>query len=177
MPRRFSLRAAALLAAASACLCSCGRGSFVDGRDRGEWRDGAGVAVAWSPKKPAIGDLVHLEAQLPTTAGLELKIPGGQGLPPIGREYRGGGLSLRWSFRVKAAGDYGLGATSLWSVSSVAGQATELRTHGADALWSGKASREASQPGSASPEGPAKPASPALPAPSKAAPAVPQANT
>jgi hypothetical protein len=165
----------ALLAAAFAAgLSSCAPAGFVDGRDRGEWKDGSGTEVAWSPKKPAIGDLVRVEASLPTGAGWELKRPGGEALAPIESEYRGGGAALRWSFRVKAAGDYGLGATVLWSVSSVAGQAAELKTRDSGELWSGRAPRSAS---AASPSlTPAKGAPGAAP-PGAAAPAVPQANT
>jgi len=194
VPRLASVRAAAvvafaLAAAFAAGLSACAESGFVDGRDRGEWKDGAGTAVAWSPKKPAIGDLVHLEAALPA-AGMDLKLPGGEAPQPIDRLYRSdGGVTIRWSFRVKAAGDYGLGATTLWSTASVAGQAAELKTHDSGALWSGKGSCDASPanpgPPSLTPVKRAPPVAPqSAPSPGAApgasgggASAVPQANT
>jgi hypothetical protein len=162
----------------AAGLSSCAAAGFVDSRDRGQWKDGAGAFAEWSPKRPAIGDLVRLEASLPSAKGMELKLPGGESPDPTDTLYRGdGGVTLRWSFRAKAAGDYCLGATPLWSVASVAGQAADLKTRDPDELWSGKPSLPA-KPSVA-------PGSPTEGAPGSATPgaagsgaaAVPQANT
>jgi hypothetical protein len=129
----------ALIAATAINLFSCGEAGFIDGRDHGEWSDGAGTSASWSPKEPTIGDLVHIEASSTTTAGLELKLPSGSNLSPIEREFLSSNVVVRWSFRVKSAGDYSFGDKKLWSVSTVAGNATELKTQDANKLWTGKA--------------------------------------
>ena len=163
-------------------LVSCAPPSFVNKRDAGSLIGVTDLDVRWSPSKPAIGDLVHLEARLTTgtvgaaktagtvsdanTAGsvgaantvgtantgdpantpstantvrtIDLIPPNGETISPLSQNYDSGGVTIRWSFRVKAAGDYVLGKTKLFSVISVAGTSTELKKFDANGLWNGR---------------------------------------
>ena len=138
MPRQ---RGPALLLGALAFLMlSCAEGGFVDRSDRGDWK-GDGVEVRWSPAKPKLGDSVRVEASCARDAQPGLSLPDGSAVDPLALDYLPQGKLLRWSFRVKAAGDYKLGAQILWSAASVSGEANELKTHDPGQLWTGRAGR------------------------------------
>ena len=169
-------------------LVSCAPSSFVNGRDAGTLIGVTEVSVRWSPAKHAIGDVVHLEARLSpgsakatrgsasgdantvidaNTSGAasadDLVPPNGETIQPLSHDYGSGDVTVRWSFRVKAAGDYTLGEKKLFSVISVAGTSTELKKFDANGLWTGRieAAKAAQQaaPQSAPANGSAAPAS------------------
>jgi len=135
----------------SSVLVSCAPSSFVNKRDAGTLIGVTGLSVNWSPAKPAIGDLVHLEARLSTgaanTSGAasadDLVPPNGETIPPLSHDYGSGDVTVRWSFRVKAAGDFTLGGKKLFSVISVVGTSTELKKLNANGLWNGRIEQDA----------------------------------
>ena len=166
MRKSFSLPLLIAIATVLA-LFSCAPASFVNQRDAGTIIGVTNLSVRWSPSKPAIGDAVHLEARLSTatastattagtvgaanTAGtantvgaantarsIDLILPNGETIAPLSQDYESGGVTIRWSFRVKAAGDYVLGKTKLFSIISVAGTSTELKKCDANGLWNGR---------------------------------------
>ena len=130
----------------SSGMVSCARSSFVNKRDAGTLIGITDLSVRWSPSKPAIGDLVHLEARLsPGVVGaannvgaFDLNLPNGETIEPLSHDYGTGEVTVRWSFRVKAAGDYALGGKKLFSAVSVAGDSTELKEFDANGLWNGR---------------------------------------
>jgi len=145
--------------AAVSVLASCAPSSFVNKRDSGTLIGVTNLSVRWSPAKPAIGDSVHLEARLSqsfvsastanpvgtanSVGATDLVPPNGETITPLSNDYRSGDVTVRWSFRVKAAGDYMLGGKKLFSVISVAGTSTELKKLDAAGLWNGSIEQSA----------------------------------
>ena len=138
MPKRPLLLAFVL----APILFSCGARPFIDARDRAELKDDSGMSARWSPKRPAIGDLVRVEASIPGRTGEALASPLGYPEPeetaPLSKLNLPGSVLLRWSFRVKSPGEYRLGNRVLFEAASLAKDATELKTADANALWTGR---------------------------------------
>lgn len=135
------------LALAALLLLGCGSRPFIDARNSGGLEDGSGARISWSPRRPAIGDLVRLEARFPGEAADALAFP--PGYPdaaagaPLSNQRLPEGSRTRWSFRVEAPGGYRLGGRLLFEAESLAKDGTELKTLDANALWAGTASRNA----------------------------------
>jgi hypothetical protein len=135
------------LALAPLLLPSCGPKPFIDAREASTLKDDSGATVSWTPKRPAIGDLVRIEASIPGEDGEALSLPSGYPDPddasPLSIRRLLDSRLLRWSFRVKSPGEYRLGSHILFAAESVAKDGTELKTADANALWAGTASRNA----------------------------------
>lgn len=99
----------------------------------------AGEKIRWKPVAPQLGDLIQLEV---TGARSGLWGPDGIQVLPVNYRFDKSGKKLFWSFRIKETGDWSWGtsdkAQKLWSVATVAGDATEMKTIDAQSLWSGK---------------------------------------
>jgi hypothetical protein len=121
---------------------SCAPRAFIDGRDFSAAIEGSGLRARWSPARPAVGDLVRLEADCPGNSAPLLAFP--EGYPDSGAaaplRVRGlpGSLELRWSFRVEAPGEYRLASLPLFTAKSEVKEGEDLASFEAQALWTGK---------------------------------------
>jgi hypothetical protein len=160
--------------AAFALFCACGRAAKM-----GEWDDGGGTKITWSPARPEIGDLVSLtlvtetQDKLSADSGAVIQAPDGRELEPQRLRYMSRNVMAVWSFRIEAPGEYRWKGRALWTTESAAGNETELRTVEPQALWDGRAKgAESTATASAAPKN--GQAAPAQPAPAQGGPA-PQA--
>jgi hypothetical protein len=161
--------------AALALFCACGRAVKT-----GEWDDGNGTKITWSPARPEMGDLVSLtletgpQAKAAADSRVNIQAPDGRALEPLSRRYLLRNVLALWSFRIEAPGEYRWKGRALWSTESAAGKETELKTFEPQALWAGKAKSAASAASVASPEPATAPQSaPAQALPAKPVPAQP----
>ena len=136
-------------------LVSCAPEPFVDKRDTGTLIGVTDLSARWSPAKPSIGDLVHLEASGSRTN--ELVLPNGETIQALSQDYGSDGVMTRWSFRSKSAGDYALAGKKIFSVTSVAGDSTELKKFDANGLWNGRIQAETKTSQQAAPQMPTTP--------------------
>jgi len=111
------------------------------------WKSPEGVSLRWRPASPKIGDLVSVEVFFPAAnSGLgsdsALRGPDGSALAALDSSFVATGRVLRWAVRLTRPGDWtwgtASGAQKLWTVATVAGEASELKTLDAQALWTGR---------------------------------------
>lgn len=130
------------------------------------WKSPEGVSLRWRPSSPQIGDLVSVEVFFPAAnsgfgSDSALRGPDGAVIAAVDSSFVATGRKLRWSFRLTRPGDWTWGtafdAQKLWTVATVAGEASELKTLDSQALWTGRGKVAA-------------PVTPAVTAPAKAAP-------
>lgn len=148
-------RAAALLrAAAGLALCAGGLVACNLPPPSAGWDGPDGQRLSWSPAQPRFGDLVSLTARWPLDESSRyasdaaafpgdvrgLFDPAGQRVAQRTLRYDGTTAETTWTVRVGAAGEWTWGKAGhpLWTIVSVAGQASEFKTFDAQGLWRGE---------------------------------------
>lgn len=115
----------------------------------------SGGEIRWKPAFPLIGDLVLVEAYLPSDRpdgsypDCAIVTPDGQRLDAQNFEFHPKGKKLFWSLRITQPGTWSFGleenSQNLWSSATIAGKETELKTLDAQELWSGRSSLHTTQ--------------------------------
>lgn len=142
MRLRFILHSAFRVAVGAAlCLVLCAAMTGCQKEKRwGSLKNEQGFLVRWKPAVPLLGDLVYLEIN-GNAPDATVIAPDGIGIQPSAVEYSDYDPKSSWVFRVRLPGEWKLVSSgkkmSLWTVETVAGGATELKTLDAQSLWSG----------------------------------------